>query len=344
MGEAVEGTGSDGSLSEHEAQYHRSAQLPLEDAGENPEPAVSKAEAKEAPQDGGTWNGLDDEEKETQKEGRARAKDGTFTKHRAQSQKASPEDVPRIKELTKNWREEQEKRQALEARLADYERRLAGNSAPSQSQPVKESAREAFGDKEPTIEQFANEADPYAAWIRAVNRYDRKKEAFETEQERVAADRKRVEAEGQEYLVRKSQEYKAKVDEFSAANPDFNDLMVQFEDWDLPPLAGATILEHSNGPQLVYNLMKQPEELAGLILLTDGKPVNEKTVALATRWLEKRALDVKTGSSAPVVQRKPTPTPPNPVRTVPSGSADSDDEVESMSLSSFEKKFHKGRR
>ena len=329
-----EGVEESGSLADHETQFSPEARARATEV-ETEAPAEPEQLPLETSEPEGT-------ETATQKAERERdEKTGKFTKHRAQSQKASAEDAPRIRELTKRLREAEE-------RAAELERRSVASSSQGtgtnhrQEQP-NVSASSEFPDREPTIEQFEKEADPYAAWIRAVNRWDRKKEAWEADQARIATEKQRVEADGQAYLAQKSNEYKAKVEEFSATHPDFNDLIAEFDDWNLPPLAGAAILEHENGPQLVYNLVKRPDELAGLILLTDGKPVTEKTVALATRWLENRALDAKTGSPAPVVQRKPTPTPPNPVRTVPGGSVDSDD-IESMSLSSFEKKFHKGRR
>lgn len=328
MSEAVEETGS---LSDHEAQFYKSGQEPASEVVESSPAAVAGPEAKEAPEG-------EAEETSAQKEARARDESGKFTKHRAQTQKASPEDVPRIKELTKRLREAEE-------RAAEYERRASERGAEPRRapEPAVRAVSAEFTDKEPTIEQFEKESDPYAAYMRALARYDRKKEAFEADQQRVAAEQKRVEAAGQEWEQKKRQEYKQKADEFAATHADYNELISQYHDWDLPPLANATILVHENGPQLVYNLLKKPDELAGLILLTDGKPVNEKTVALATRWLENRALDGNTGSPAPVVNRKPTPTPPNPVRTVPSGSSDSSDD-ETMSLSDHERKYGRKRR
>lgn len=329
MSEAVEESGS---LADHEAQFHPGAAARAVEATAE---VVQEPEAQAE---------LESEETPAQKEARSRDESGKFTKHRAKSQQASPEDVPRIQRLTKEREQAREEAAALKARLEEYERRASERVSEPRRAPesVARAVSAEFTEKEPTIEQFEKEADPYAAWIRAVNRYDRKKEAFEADQQRLAGERQRVESDGRNYLIQKSNEYQAKVDEFVVSHPDFNELVAQ-HDWDLPPLAGAVILEHENGPQLVYNLLKKPDELAGLILLTDGKPVNEKTVALATRWLENRALDGNTGSPAPVVNRKPTPTPPNPVRTVPSGSSDSSDD-EGMSLSDHERKYGRKRR
>ncbi len=269
-------------------------------------------------------------------------------RHRASSQKATPDDVAQIAALTKELREQEAqlvklrpdalagsprltvlKRQiaAIKSELADAQPKPAPPvpnplpavttvSAPSASSPGT------FTEKEPTLDQFEKETDPYAAYLRALGRYDRRRDEFEQKQAEHASRAKEQQtaaerADQDRYnTIRAS--YQTKVEAFKREQPDFDAVLSAIANDPVPPLAQATLMQHDNGPKLVYTLAQQPELLADLYLKAApfGVKFTDTDVAIMQRWLTSRVQAVTTGSVA-TPPRTLAPRPPNPVRTGP---------------------------
>lgn len=326
------------SLSEHEAEFHgpKDARTPRQTPAKEP-PQAAAVETPVAETEGAEPPTETDETRDAQ---------GRFRKRSAKNE-AKAEDVPRIRELTKKLHE-------LERERDEWKARVSTPPAPSARIPeapapvAAPSTPAVFTDREPTITDFANEADPYASYVRALARYDRKREQFEADQ---VAAKERAEREEKDRITyaettyaNVQREYATRLATFKETHKDFDTLLKASADAPLPPLLQATVLLHDKGPELVYYLLRHPDQLAEMTLLTDGRPVNDQTVAIATRWLTSRAQAAPTGSTAPSAPKQFTvPRPPNPVQTGPMSTGDElpDD---SSSLAEHEQAFTRGKR
>jgi hypothetical protein len=272
-----------------------------------PASATSETPSADAGED------LKDDETPEEQADRTRDKRGRFARHRAESQKASAADVPRIRELTAKWRTAETQLTQLQQELAQIRAERAKLSEPPP-------APAAFSEAEPTSEQFQQEADPYTAYVRALAKYDLKKEAYEakqrehTESTTALEQKKDALAEQQERALHAH--YAAREQSFKAQTPDFEAVVHAGPQEDLTPVLKAALLLDDNGPRLVYSLAKSPELYAEMLFLSDGKPLTEQNVAILRRILNARVPAVPTRSAA---ASNPTVVhpPPNLVRTGP---------------------------
>lgn len=249
-------------------------------------------------------------------------------RHRARSQQAGPDDVPRIAALTKRLRETEA---SYEARIKALEERLTkpAETLKPPTPPAPAGAAATFDEAEPTIEQFADKPDPYAAWLRAVNAYDRKKEAFEARQKHQAAQRERATTQyGQqqtEWTNTVMAQHAQRHDAYMAAHPEHKAVLEQAADLPMTPTMVAAIALHAQGPELMLALAQNAALADELFLLTHGKPlgdpVSNPLVAIVQRRLLAKPA-VPTGSAAPPKPAVLAPRPPNPVRTTPQAPAD----------------------
>jgi hypothetical protein len=239
--------------------------------------------------------------------------DDKRTRHRAASQRARAEDVPRIAELTKNWRTEQDRVKQLEAELAKFK------TTPPPPAPSRATSETTFEEKEPVLEDFADQPDPYTAWTRALGRYDRRREAFEAKQ---AEESSRNEREQTERAVARDAAYHARLAEYVKTKPDFGEKFnaVLADVQEIPNLLERAIKDDDNGPAVLYHLLTHASDFDDMRLLTDGKPVTEQSVALLRRRLNtlvSRSQAAATGSAVATASPSLAPRPPNPVRTGP---------------------------
>lgn len=265
-------------------------------------------------------------------------------KRRAQSHVAKSDDVPEIAALTKQLREAEDaiqiERKAGESdrvfqlrKRAEIARRAAQPALVAAAAPVREEPRRApvaesgaFTEKEPTIEQFAAEADPYTAWQRALGRYDRKKEAHEatvaartTEyQQQEAAFNRDINA-GVAAHAQRVQAYANQPEVKALFDAEF--AKHAHEQIPLTLAMRGAIEFHERGPEMIVALLKDPSLADDLFLLTRtavvGDPRTDSTVATVRRRLLQRLSGASSGSPAPSRPQKLAPRPPNPERTVP---------------------------
>jgi hypothetical protein len=238
-------------------------------------------------------------------------------RHRAESQKATAADVPRIQKLTANWRQAEERAAQLESRLAAIEKAQPKPPDPAElifKAPAAESDAPQFTEPEPQLDDFADHSDPYGAWLRATAKYDRKREAWEAEHATSGSKREQQQHEAIQTIQAR---YSERLAHFIEKTPDFSAKLQSMGDREIPSLASATIQMADNGPELLYALLQQPLLLDELFLMTEGKPVSQTTVETTRRWLASKvqaAAPVATGSAA-LPRFTPAPRPPNPVRT-----------------------------
>lgn len=268
-------------------------------------------------------------------------------RHRAQSQKAGPADVPRIAELTRKLREAEEKLAAQTVQPRAPEPVLPQPVAPvaSRTAPAAHPEKFAYPSYEKALE--GNPSLSYDDW------QDGKLDAWgiwrdgikEQQTAKAAEERRAHDADVAEYqrVQGLQTSYQQRVASFIKTAPDFQARIDAAKDAYVPGVFMQAIQTAENGPQLVYTLTQRPDLLAEMHLIGDGKPVTPQTVAAATLWLTTRVQAGITGAAVTAATRKPASRPPTPVKTSPlqTGAEPPD---EGATLASHEQFYHKPRR
>ncbi len=310
-----------GSLSDHEQAYHKSGQDETRQA--QTEPSTPPAETAPPEPDTTDADPRDDKGRFLPKK-----------RHRAASQEASPEDVPRIRELSTRLRAAEAERDALKARMDG-----GGPSRPAAS--VAPPPPPAPAAPKPDINDYLKGEDDYsvgfAKWVDALDDWkDAQRETKRQEtarQDALAAEQHRL-----------TTSWTQRVTAAKAKYPDFEAVA-------LPPvsvipqgsLIDAWILEHKTGADLLYYFEQHHDEVSNLLAL----PLIEQATELALlsqrfNGSSSRTAAVGTGS-APAVPPPPAPRPPNPVRTGPMSRGD-EPPGDDASLADHEKYFAPRRR
>lgn len=282
----------------------------------------------------------------------------TKPRHRAVSQKATPDDVDTITALTKELRDAEdalgikvEKKDGESERVYNLRRRvelakaLAKPKAVEQQKPAPLPVQQlpaAFDEAEPTIEAFASAPDPYTAWQRALGAYDRRKEAAEAVAKLATEQTEQQRAASVENKRRAYDGFNTRVTDFMKATPDY-EAIVRAVERPVTYLMETAMVNDPDGPRFVYELARNPTLHDELFVLTDNKPVNRDTVASVQRLLHARMPAAPTGSAAPLT-RPLAPRPPNPVRTAPSAHLPNKAPTDTASLADHESFYGTARR
>jgi hypothetical protein len=210
--------------------------------------------------------------------------------------------------------------------IRDRKAQPAPQPAPVQRQPAPPSA---FTEKEPQYEDFADQPDQYAAHLRAVAAYDRRKDAFEQQQTYAKTEQHRgIEARNarrDQFFKEEEAKHYTRMAEFHRTNPQAQAILDAAGDVGLTPAMMMAIMTHEQSPQLLMRVAQDEALRDDLIDLTEGKPLNKELVARVQRRLSRGLTDAQTTGSSPV-PLKPVPLvprPPTPVRTGPMKPADS---------------------
>lgn len=262
-------------------------------------------------------------------------------RHRAASQQAGPQDVPRIQELTRKLREAERERDEWKAKHAPRpeppQARAAGGAVPSPTVPPA-----VFSESEPTLDDFAQAEDPYAAYVRALARYDRNKEAFDAKQAEAQSREKQTREQDEQARQQAFAAHLEREKQFVATHPDYREAIEKVSGDDgppIPPLLGEAVIRSDKSADLMYYLATHPEVLDQFVLDTLDKPVTPQAVAILQRRLltQTRTQAVTTGSAAATAPSL-APRPPNPVRTGPLKTGD-EPYTDDISLEEHEKRF-----
>lgn len=280
---------------------------------------------------------LDDDAEEADETGRD--EHGRFRpRHRAESQKASAKDVPRIRELTKRLREAETQIAALKTSKPPAEPAL---------EPPKAHQPSTYTVRMPVLDDFAKEEDPYLelAAAKAEWKIDKKQheKAEADAQAKADTDAKNYEETGAKRLDGLMAAHTARMEALVKANPAHAETLKALNGAQSTPLLGAAILSSDKGAEFVLEFARHPLLLDEMILQTEGKAVTEASVAALQRILLARLQAAPTGSAETIAPRRPDPRPPNPVRTGPMKTGDTppgDDD----SLEAHAKYFGVGRR
>ena len=261
-------------------------------------------------------------------ESQRRDQDGKFTegkvRHRAQSQHASPEDVPRIKELSGKNRDLSTQLAAANAEVA----RLKTQHAPPAQVAAAERRVEqadagprgtAADDPEPTEDDPKYEGD-YGKYLRDVTRWETR-QALKADRAESATRARQARIEDA-----KTATIKTFAERLTTAQEKYEDFEETLR-WDAPWLAPSGdphpgyeslhefILSDESGPDVLHYLRSHPEDLDALRRMSPLQQVKRLTL-LGQRFASQESGAAGSTGAAPrqtVVQLPPKP--PTPVRT-----------------------------
>lgn len=273
-------------------------------------------------------------------------------RHRSRKQLATPDDVPRIKELTRKLRETEEKLEKATASGTSLDAPAvstpAPSSSPAQAAPVEvaplksvasaapwPAVKDAKDDPKPKADDFADweeYSDARAAWVARQQLREAYAQAIEAHRQREVTTE----------TARLAAQWKVSTAAAEAKYPDFKE--VAYGPTQIPQgsIIDAWILEHRSGADVLYHLQKNPADLQRLVGLPMLDQVEELSL-LSQRLSPARSPDGTTGASAAPVSVQSVPRPPTPVRTGPMRTGDElpgDDD----SLEAHEQAFYKDTR
>lgn len=184
-----------------------------------------------------------------------------------QKQKKNPQE--RIDRLTfereeakrETQREREESDRKIEALRAEWRREFESLKKPA---PQPEAKSQPTGDTEPQLEDFADQADPYAAWMRASARFDARQELKAAEQQRAEAFQKsqteRQQHERQQQEMGRLKTWSERMQGAFARTPD---LQAQVEAMPVLPRPMMDVIVDSEIPdQILAHFIAHPEEQA----------------------------------------------------------------------------------
>jgi hypothetical protein len=223
----------------------------------------------------------------------------------------------RVEQLSAEVGNKNQTIETLNARLAEIDglkREIEALKAPKA--PATQERREptvdwsGFTAKEPTPEQFENEADPYGEYLIARAEYRADKKAYERQQIVQRTQRERAE---QHALETRADAFMGRFTEVNKADETFSQrietLLNERGNPPMPPPVFEVLTEAACGPQLMLHLLEHPDDLDRVLHAPTAKAQYGEM-----KKLEARVEAAGSAGSAPPVKRTTTAHPPiNPV-------------------------------
>lgn len=196
------------------------------------------------------------------------------------------------------------------AQIDDLKKEIETLKAPKAApvvSPESTAAPTAFTEAEPKLEQFAGSDDQYRDFLRALARYDARKDAFEQKQasQKTQAETDAVarDANFKTFIESKRVAHDTRLNDFVKSNPAALDTLKAAGDLPLTPLMYAAIELDDNGPAFMMELAQHPELVDELVLQTANQPVFDRNrnmnplVSILQRKLTTRLGAADTGSA-----------------------------------------------
>lgn len=210
--------------------------------------------------------------------------------------------IARMQQALAQKAEAERRAQALEAELV---RITQGSQQPAHQPPTNGHGQPAQG--EPQFEQFANEADPYTAYLQAWTRWDRAQ----------AIAQARAEWDGEQTQKQRALSFQERLNSGRGGYPDFDQALTQADTLGLQVSAvmQEAIADSPKAADLVYYLATHPEECVQLAEESVQTPVAAAPVMrrLLESHLASRAVPTSGGTGAAaraaVSAAKPPVTP-----------------------------------
>jgi hypothetical protein len=221
--------------------------------------------------------------------------------------------IARMNQALQQKAEADRRAAALEAELLRYRQALAPAGAPPASAPPPAPTN---GHGEPQFEAFADQPDPYTAYVQAWARWDNRRQITET----IAQFEQTQAAKARE------QAFTSTLQEGRKAFPDFDQRLTEADTLGLQVSAvmREAIADSPKAADLVYYLATHPEECTQLALESETTPT--AAAAVMRRLLESQ-LAPRAGSSngTGAAARAPASTAKPPIQPVGSSPVVSDD-------------------
>lgn len=247
------------------------------------------------------------------------------TRHRARSQQASAEDVPRIQALTARAKAAEERAASLEAENAKYK---APTPAPqAQPAPVSRAVDDEPQDTDPAY------ADNYGKFLEDRARWAARDEFSKAQRQQYehAQQQQRVNTFGQRMAAAQ------------AKYPDFQAVALTPVPWQPGSLVDKFIWEDDNGPDILYHLQSHSDERDALGRMTTELAAWKFLSLLSQRLASPNPSAADPNGAAPRAIVNLPPRPPTPLRTeAQSGSTAAPPMDGSLSIAEHAKRF--GRR
>lgn len=193
----------------------------------------------------------------------------------------------RIDELTKNWREEQRRNDALLQALMQQRPQAAPTPAPEPQQPTKP----------PTLEEHGyDEAKYQAALIEYVNK-----------QAESVFERRMAEAEKARKEQARIETFASRQAEFAKSTPDFADKVLRDPTLPITEAMRDLIIDADNGPELAYWLAQNRDQAEKIASLPERLQTFE--LGRVANLLEAKKAAPAAAKPAPVVTKAPPPPP-----------------------------------
>jgi hypothetical protein len=190
------------------------------------------------------------------------------------------------------------------------------NPSEAQAKPVREESK---GDSKPRADDF----DSHEEYVEALADWKVNQRLQEMEQNQKKSS-------AQTEYRRRVDTLQAKVKEFSEKHSDFAELVDEVGDIPMSPAVQELILDSENGPELMYELAKDPEEYQRICSLA---PL---AAARAMGKFESR-IKIKTETSEKVTKRTRAPEPIKPVNSKNAASTKKSIFDESLSQRDYER-------
>ena len=259
-------------------------------------------------------------------------------RHRAKSQEATPEDVPRIAALTKRLREAEAERDALR------QPKPAAEPAAREPEPVRAEARtETFPNFDVWLATKGNEAKSFEDFIDARTdwRYDQRRSAERASDAATAAERAARED---------IDAYKKQIPDLMKEYPDFDDVIAT-----APKVSKVLeVAAIKAGPRIAYYLATHPEEAEALSAESYVHPDNPAfpaAVASMRRYIStlvapQRSTPTRTAADTTRAARATAPIAPKPPTLVRTGASRDADALpgDDSSLAEHEHAFGRRKR
>lgn len=234
----------------------------------------------------------------------------------------------KVDKLTARISAERQRADLLEARLSQLER---GKSDLDGGKQIKaEAAPVDPKDPEPKEDQFEKPSDYYKALS-----------AWSYRQERRADDAKSKASKAEDEFKQTVKTHQERVDQFAQAHDDYPEVMENLSDVPNSPAMAEYIVTSENGPALLYELGKNPEEAKRIAKLPPAalrRELAKVEVRIEAQAPKNTGKEAGSGAPAPEPKNKTkAPKPLNPVSSSGAVSVDKDIyRAESMSQKEYE--------
>lgn len=226
---------------------------------------------------------------------------------------ARPEDVPRIRELTAKYRNEERLRLAAEAELAKYR----SQPAPSSSQPVASPLQQTITQPDLTRGPLTD-AEFYQTYPEAtVGDFINYQVSYRLAANQAQQTQQANQTQLDQFVEQAQTAHQSRIEAYAKAHPEYDEVIAQAADVPTTPIVNWAVALHPRSPEVVLHLARHPELAYQLALNTRNQQVTDDAVAWTQRLFDSWLAPAPSTASGQPARHPVAPPPPNAVRTGP---------------------------